>query len=143
MRKRSPVPDVTANIKIKVTNTGKVKGSLVVEATIPEGFTLSSSQWQSSGTNTVRTETDKIAPGETEELSLDVKWNNSETNLGERNTRAEIIERMRILKNELNDMEEIVKADYLTDDATDEDIIRLKLRLKDLENQILRIVEND
>ena len=50
---------------------------------------------------------------------------------------------MRILKNELNDMEEIVKADYLTDDATDEDIIRLKLRLKDLENQILRIVEND
>ena len=92
MRRSSPTPDVTANIKIKVTNTGKIEGSSVVEATIPEGFTLSSSQWQSSGTNTVRTETDKIAPGETEELSLDVKWNNSETNLGERNTKAEIIE---------------------------------------------------
>ncbi len=66
-----------------------------------------------------------------------------EPEIGEASPRAEIIERMRILKNELNDMEEIVKADYLTDDATDEDIIRLKLRLKDLENQILRIVEND
>lgn len=57
--------------------------------------------------------------------------------------RAEVIEKMRILKNELADMEEIVKTDYLTDDATDEDIARLKLRLKELESQILKIVENE
>lgn len=92
MRKRSPVPDVTANIKIKVTNTGKVKGSSVVEATIPEGFTLSSSNWQTTAANTVRTKTGEIEPGETEEISLDVKWNNDENNLGQRNTKAEIIE---------------------------------------------------
>ena len=92
MRKSSPTPDVTANIKITVTNTGKVAGSSVVEATIPDGFTLSSSEWQVAGTNTVRRETEKIEPGETEELYLDVKWNNSENNLGEKNTNAEIIE---------------------------------------------------
>lgn len=92
MRKSSPTPDVTANIKVKVTNTGKIAGASVVEATIPEGFTLSSSDWQSSGANTVRRETEEIEPGETEELSLDVKWNNSETNLGDRTTNAEIIE---------------------------------------------------
>ena len=50
---------------------------------------------------------------------------------------------MKIFKNELADMEEIVKSDYLTDDATDDDIAKLKLRLKELENQILKIVEND
>ena len=55
----------------------------------------------------------------------------------------EVIEKMKILKNELADMEEIVKSDYLTDDATDDDIAKLKLRLKELENQILKIVEND
>lgn len=61
----------------------------------------------------------------------------------EETPRLEVIEKMKILKNELADMEEIVKSDYLTDDATDDDIAKLKLRLKELENQILKIVEND
>ena len=38
------------------------------------------------------TETNKIQPGKTEEISLDVKWVNNENNLGERTTTAEIIE---------------------------------------------------
>ncbi len=92
MRRSSPIPNVIANIKIKVTNTGKIKGSSMIEATIPDGFTLANSQWKSSGTNTARIETKEIKPGETQELSLDVKWNNSETNLGQRSTKAEIIE---------------------------------------------------
>ena len=73
------------------------------------------------------------------------KVNQLESKITEREgtPRAEVIEKMKILKNELADMEEIVKADYLTDDATDEDIAKLKLRLKELENQILKIVEND
>ena len=92
MRKSSPTPDVTANIKIKVTNTGKIEGKSVVEATIPEGFTLVSSNWKQSGNSTVRTETNEIEAGETEEISLDVKWVNNENNLGERIATAEIIE---------------------------------------------------
>lgn len=73
------------------------------------------------------------------------KVNQLESTFTEREStpRAEVIEKMRILKNELADMEEIVKTDYLTDDATDEDIARLKLRLKELESQILKIVENE
>ena len=71
---------------------GKIEGKSVVEATIPEGFTLVSSNWTQSGSNTVRTETNKIQPGKTEEISLDVKWVNNENNLGERTTTAEIIE---------------------------------------------------
>lgn len=85
--------------------------------------------------------------GEVYELKEDLieKVNQLESKLAQReeSPRAEVIEKMRILKNELADMEEIVKADYLTDDATDDDIARLKLRLKELENQILKIVEND
>lgn len=92
MRKSSPTPDVTANITVKVTNTGEIPGSSVVEATIPAGFTLVSTNWKMSKENIVRTETQEIEPGETEELSLDVKWNNSENNLGEKNTTVEIIE---------------------------------------------------
>lgn len=57
MRRSSPIPNVIANIKIKVTNTGKIKGSSMIEATIPDGFTLANSQWKSSGTNTARIET--------------------------------------------------------------------------------------
>ena len=93
MRKSSPTPQVTANIKITVTNTSKIAGSAEIEATIPEGFTLSNTtntKWESKGANTVTTKTSEIAPGKTEELSLDVKWTNSESNFGERHTQAQI-----------------------------------------------------
>ena len=95
MRKSSPTPQVIANIKINVTNSGKIEGSSVVEATIPEGFSLSnttSTQWTTKDANTVTTKTDNIKPGESKELSLDVKWNNNENNFGQRNTKAQIIE---------------------------------------------------
>mgnify|MGYP001625250475 CR=1 FL=1 len=95
MRKSSPTPQVIANIKINVTNSGKIEGSSVIEATIPEGFSLSnttSTQWTTKDANTVTTKTDNIKPGESKELSLDVKWNNNENNFGQRNTKAQIIE---------------------------------------------------
>ena len=91
MRKRSPVPNVTANIKISVTNTGKIPGVAYVETTLPEGFTLASSNWTAKNGNVVTTNTSTINPGDTEVLSLDAKWVNSETNMGERNSKAEIV----------------------------------------------------
>jgi len=55
----------------------------------------------------------------------------------------EIIERMHTLKEELEDMETIVKEDYLNNsNINDNEIIELKGKLKELENQIVRIVEN-
>ena len=56
--------------------------------------------------------------------------------------RLEVIDRMNTLKSELEDMTEIVKEEYLDDNASDLDIVRIKERLKELEEQIVRIVEN-
>ena len=39
-------------------------------------------------------------------------------------------------------MEDIIKEEILTKDAKDEDIKVLNLRLKELENQIVRIIQN-
>ena len=56
--------------------------------------------------------------------------------------KAEAIERLEKLKDEITDMEKIVKDEILTEDATDEDVIKLNLRMKELESQILRIIQN-
>ena len=55
--------------------------------------------------------------------------------------RLEILERMRTLNEEIEDMEEIVKDGYLSEDRKEEDITELAERLKELENQIVKIVE--
>ena len=49
---------------------------------------------------------------------------------------------MKTLKEEIEDMETIVKEDYLNNNTDDSEIVRLKDKLKELENQIVRIVEN-
>ena len=56
--------------------------------------------------------------------------------------RLEILERMNTLKEELEDMSNIVKEDYLEETVSDEEILKIKDRLKELENQIVKIVEN-
>ena len=81
--------------------------------------------------------------GETYDLSKEIKVIDTEkVELQQRFLRLEVIERMKTLKEELEDMETIVKEDYLNDDADDSEIIRLKDKLKELENQIVKIVEN-
>ena len=49
---------------------------------------------------------------------------------------------MKTLKEELEDMETIVKEDYLDSNVDDNEIVGLKNKLKELENQIVKIVEN-
>ena len=56
--------------------------------------------------------------------------------------RLEVLGRMQTLKEELEDMESIVKEDILTEYANDEDIAKLNDRIKELERQIVKIVEN-
>ncbi len=57
--------------------------------------------------------------------------------------RNDVINRIRILKEELDDMENIVREEYLGKEADDYSISRLKLRLKEIEEQIVRIVEKN
>ena len=81
--------------------------------------------------------------GETYDLEQEIKLTNivgAQTT--QRFLRLEIIERMKTLKEELEDMETIVQEDYLNTDMKDDEMIRLKDRLKELENQIVKIVEN-
>ena len=66
----------------------------------------------------------------------------TENKARERYLRLEVLERMNTLKEELEDMSTIVKEEYLEKDNTDADIIKIKERLKELEAQIVKIVEN-
>lgn len=56
--------------------------------------------------------------------------------------RLEVIDRVKTLREELDDMELILKEDYLHEDAKEEEIEKIRERLKDLEAQIVKIVEN-
>ena len=56
--------------------------------------------------------------------------------------RLEVLERMNTLKEELEDMSSIVKEEYLDKYTDDAEIVKLKDKLKELEQQIVKIVEN-
>ena len=53
----------------------------------------------------------------------------------------EVLERLEKLKDELADMEVMVKEDMTDDELRDEDIFRINEKIKDLEQQILNLVE--
>lgn len=59
------------------------------------------------------------------------------------NVKRDVMDKIRLLKNELNDMETIVKEDYLAKKDNEEEISLLKLRLKEIEDQIVKIVEKN
>ena len=82
--------------------------------------------------------------GETYDLNEDIKMVDTVKTapIKDRYLRLEIIERMSTLKEELEDMESIVKDEFLGSEIDDSEIVNLKGKLKELENQILRIVEN-
>ena len=81
--------------------------------------------------------------GETYDLSKEIKVVDVvKDKLQPKFLRLEVIERMKTLKEELEDMETIVKEDYLNNNTDDSEIVRLKDKLKELENQIVKIVEN-
>ena len=55
--------------------------------------------------------------------------------------RLEVLDRIQTLKEELEDMSDIVKEEMLIEDAKDEDIVKLNDRIKELEQQIVKIIE--
>ena len=57
--------------------------------------------------------------------------------------RNDVLDKIKILKDELDDMEVIVKEEYLEKEVDDSSISRLKLRLKEIEEQIIKIVEKN
>ena len=55
--------------------------------------------------------------------------------------RLEVLEQLEKIKDEISDMESIVKEEKLLQETADEDIIRLSEKIKELERQIVRIIE--
>ena len=81
--------------------------------------------------------------GESYELEENVEMvGKAKEGAKQRYLRLEVLERMNTLKEEIEDMSNIVKEEYLEKDTSDEDVARLKDRLKELEQQIVKIVEN-
>ena len=58
-----------------------------------------------------------------------------------RTMRTEILERLEKLKSEMQDMDEYVRKDVDDDNLRDEDIFRINEKIKDLEKQILNVIE--
>ena len=58
-----------------------------------------------------------------------------------RTMKAEILERLEKLKSEMKDMDEYVRKDVDDDNLRDEDIFRINEKIKDLEKQILNVIE--
>ena len=80
--------------------------------------------------------------GETYNLDETIKMVDKIVNKSAQNfLRLEIIERMKTLKEELEDMESIVKEDVLTETTKDTDIQALNDKIKTLEQAIVKIVE--
>ena len=55
--------------------------------------------------------------------------------------KSEILQRLGKLKEELKDMEVYVNQDLQDDNLRDEDIFRINEKIKDLEKQILNVIE--
>ena len=55
--------------------------------------------------------------------------------------RLEIIERMNTLKEEIEEMTEIVKNEKLSENVNDAEILELNNKIKQLEQQIVKIIE--
>ena len=57
------------------------------------------------------------------------------------NSRTEVLTRLEKLKDELLDMETSVKEDMNNKELRDEDVYRINEKIKDLERQILNVIE--
>lgn len=80
--------------------------------------------------------------GETYDLERDIKLTNKLDRKDEKKyLKLQVLDRMNTLKEEIQDMEQIVKEELLTGDGSDAEIENINQRIKELEQQIVRIVE--
>ena len=56
--------------------------------------------------------------------------------------RLQVLDRLETLQEEIEDMKNIVKDDFLSKEENDDEIDKLNKRIKELENKIVEIIEN-
>lgn len=79
--------------------------------------------------------------GETYELNENVEVVNTIERKLPVTIKSEVLARLEKVKNELKDMDESVKEDMNNPDLTNSDIFRINEKIKDLEKQILNVIE--
>ena len=79
--------------------------------------------------------------GETYELSDELKIVNKIKVRKINNIKQEILSRLNRLQREIKDMDEIVRSDVENIELRDEDMFRINEKIKDLEKQIVNIIE--
>ena len=79
--------------------------------------------------------------GETYELKDTIEMTHKIERKEPKTVRNEIIQRLEILKDELNDMEYYVRKDINDATLKDEDMFRINEKIKDLEKQIVNVIE--
>ena len=79
--------------------------------------------------------------GETYELSDEIVMTHKIERRVNKTIKSEILQRLGKLKEELKDMEVYVHQDLQDDNLRDEDIFRINEKIKDLEKQILNVIE--
>ncbi len=80
--------------------------------------------------------------GETYELNDEIKITNKvELPTRYKPVRLEVLERMQKLKDEVKDMTEIIKEEIITEKAKDVEVASINEKIKELEAQIVRILE--
>ena len=79
--------------------------------------------------------------GETYDIEDTIEMTNKIERKVSRTMKAEILERLEKLKSEMKDMDEYVRKDVDDDNLRDEDIFRINEKIKDLEKQILNVIE--
>ena len=86
---------------------------------------------------------DVIVPtfGETYELAEKVEMVNKVERKVTKTLRLDILERLEKLKEEMKDMDTYVRQDLHDVNLRDEDIFRINEKMKDLEKQILKVIE--
>lgn len=79
--------------------------------------------------------------GETYEITEKVEMTNKIERKISKTIKGEIIERIERLKEEIEDMDKYVREDIKDENLRDEDIFRINEKIKDLEKQILNVIE--
>ena len=79
--------------------------------------------------------------GETYDIEDTIEMTNKIERKVSRTIKAEILERLEKLKSEMKDMDEYVRKDVDDENLRDEDIFRINEKIKDLEKQILNVIE--
>ena len=80
--------------------------------------------------------------GETYELdNINVEMTHKIERKIDKTVRVEILERLEKLRSEINDMDSYVRKDIDDKNLRDEDMFRINEKIKDLEQQILNVIE--